>query len=124
MTKFSKTVLIGDLLLSSIYTYADEGPRDYILTIATGNGKVTDFNLANAKNSSFNIFDQNYNLVYARESEITNLEISSTISLEGYSSGIYFLEIIENGKATIHRINVEARKVKAKTVKQIPSLQR
>jgi hypothetical protein len=124
MTKFSKTVLIGDLLLSSIYTYADEGPRDYILTIATGNGKVTDFNLANAKNSSFNIFDQNYNLVYARESEITNLEISSTISLEGYSSGIYFLEIIENGKATIHRINVEAKKVKTKTVKQIPSLQR
>jgi len=124
MTKFSKTVLIGDLLLSSIYTYADEGPRDYILTIATGNGKVTDFNLANAENSFFNIFDQNYNLVYARESEITNLEISSTISLEGYSSGIYFLEIIENGKATIHRINVEAKKVKAKTVKQIPSLQR
>jgi len=124
MTKFSKTVLIGDLLLSSIYTYADEGPRDYILTIATGNGKVTDFNLAKAENSSFNIFDQNYNLVYARESEITNLEISSTISLEGYSSGIYFLEIIENGKATIHRINVEAKKVKAKTVKQIPSLQR
>ncbi|WP_337966440.1 secretion protein [uncultured Flavobacterium sp.] len=124
MTKFSKTVLIGDLLLSSIYTYADEGPRDYILTIATGNGKVTDFNLANAENSSFNIFDQNYNLVYARESEITILEISSTISLEGYSSGIYFLEIIENGKATIHRINVEAKKVKAKTVKQIPSLQR
>lgn len=124
MTKFSKTVLIGDLLLSSIYTYADEGPRDYILTIATGNGKVTDFNLASAENSSFNIFDQNYNLVYARESEITILEISSTISLEGYSSGIYFLEIIENGKATIHRINVEAKKVKAKTVKQIPSLQR
>lgn len=124
MTKFSKTVLIGDLLLSSIYTYADEGPRDYILTIATGNGKVTDFNLANAENSSFNIFDQNYDLVYARESEITILEISSTISLEGYSSGIYFLEIIENGKATIHRINVEAKKVKAKTVKQIPSLQR
>ncbi|PIF30319.1 putative secreted protein (Por secretion system target) [Flavobacterium sp. 9] len=124
MTKFSKTVLIGDLLLSSIYTYADEGPRDYILTIATGNGKVTDFNLASAENSSFNIFDQNYNLVYARESEITILEISSTISLEGYSSGIYFLEIIENGKATIHRINVEAKKVKAKTVKQIPSLHR
>ncbi|RKR12016.1 putative secreted protein (Por secretion system target) [Flavobacterium sp. 90] len=124
MTKFSKTVLIGDLLLSSIYTYADEGPRDYILTIATGNGKVTDFNLASAENSSFNIFDQNYDLVYARESEITNLEISSTISLEGYSSGIYFLEIIENDKATIHRINVEAKKVKNKTIKQCPSLQR
>lgn len=111
MTQFSKTVFIGDLLLSSIYTYADESTRNYTLTIATGNQKAIKFILDAAESSSFNIYDQNQILIYSRESEINKLEISTTINLEGCSSDFYFLEIIENGKVMTHKIKVTAKAV-------------
>lgn len=123
MTQFSKTVFIGDLLLSSIYTYADESTRDYTLTIATGDQKVINFTLDAAESSSFNIYDENRNLIYSRESETNKLEISTTISLEGSSSDFYFLEIIENGKVMTHKIEVTAKKITAKAVIESLSLQ-
>lgn len=125
MTKFSKTVLTDTLLLSSLYTYADEEKGDYILMIDTGNGKVESFILDGAENASFTICDENRNLIYSGEPEINKFEISKTISLQGYPSGIYFLEIIENGKVAKHQIKVTAKKEKTlqldESLNQIPA---
>ena len=113
MTKFSKTVLTEDaLLLSSLYTYADEEKGDYVLMIDAGNGRVISFTLDSAENASFTICDQNHNVIYSGEPEINKSEISKTISLKGYSSEIYFLEVIENGKAATYQIEVTGKKEK------------
>ena len=93
MTKFTKTGLVAAFFLATVFTYAIDGKGDYILNIQTGNGKVVSFTLDTVENSSFSIFDENHNLLYAGESAANKLEISKTISLEGFPAGTYVLEV-------------------------------
>ena len=119
---------LAALLFTTIFTYALNVKGDYILNIVTGNGKVVSFTLDTVENSSFSIYDQNHNLVYAGESAANKLEISKTISLEGHPAGTYVLEVTENGKVEKHEIKVAAKKVKTvkmdETVNESPSFRR
>lgn len=128
MTNFTKAGLVMTLLLTTIFTYASHRKGDYILNIATGNGKIISFNLESTEKSTFSIFDEKHNLVYSGESATNNLEVSKTISLENYAAGTYFLEVTQNGKVEKHEIKVTAQKSKVTkldpTVNQSPSLRR
>lgn len=128
MTKFIKKSLILTSLLIAIFTYAGKRKGDYVLNIATGNGKMVSFTIDALQNTSFSIYDQNHNLVYEAESAVNKLEVSKTISLEGSPAGIYFLEIMENGKIVKHEIKVVAKKEKnvkiGESVNESPSFRR
>ena len=69
------------------------------------------------ENSSFSIYDENHNLLYAGESAADKLEVSKTISLESFPAGTYVLEVKANDKVAKHEIKVAAKKVK--TVKVV-----
>jgi len=112
MTKFTQMGLVAALFLTTIFTYAIDGRGDYILNIITGNGKVVSFTLNTVEKSVFSIYDQSHNLVYKGDSAADKLEISKTISLEGFPAGTYILEVQENGKVAKHDIKVLAKKVK------------
>lgn len=112
MTKFTKMGLVVALFLTTIFTYAFDGKGDYILHIITGNGKVVSFTLNTVEKSIFSIYDESNNLVYKGDSAADKLEISKTISLEGFPSGTYVLEVAENGKVEKHEIKVAAKKIK------------
>ncbi|KAF2516426.1 secretion protein [Flavobacterium foetidum] len=109
MTKFTKTGLVAAFFLATVFTYAIDGKGDYILNIKTGNGKVVSFTV---DNSSFSIYDENHNLLYAGESAANKLEVSKTISLESFPAGTYVLEVKANDKVSKHEIKVAAKKVK------------
>ncbi|TDW52484.1 hypothetical protein EV144_1011174 [Flavobacterium sp. 270] len=111
MTKFTKLGLVAAVFLTTILTYAMDGKGDYILNIKTGNGKVMTFTLNNIEKSIFSIYDENNNLLYTGDAS-NKLEISKTISLEGFPAGTYTLEVKENDKVVKHEINVAAKKVK------------
>ncbi|WP_291149200.1 secretion protein [Flavobacterium sp. UBA7680] len=115
MTKFTKTGLVVAFFFATLFSYAIDGKGDYILHIQTGNGKVVSFTLNTVEKSSFSIFDENHNLLYAGDSAANKLEISKTISLEGLPAGTYVLEVKANDKVAKHEIKVVAKK--AKTVK-------
>ncbi len=115
MTKFTKTGLVAAFFFATLFSYAIDGKGDYILHIQTGNGKVVSFTLNTVEKSSFSIFDENHNLLYAGDSAANKLEISKTISLEGLPAGTYVLEVKANDKVAKHEIKVVAKK--AKTVK-------
>jgi hypothetical protein len=125
MTKFTKTGLVAAFFLATLFTYAIDGKGDYILNIKTGNGKVESFAV---DNSSFSIYDQNHNLLYAGDSAANKLEISKTISLEDLPAGTYVLEVKANEKIAKHEIKVAAKKVKTvkldERVNQSPSFRR
>ncbi|WP_264551673.1 secretion protein [Flavobacterium sp. N2038] len=125
MTKFTKTGLVAAFFLATLFTYAIDGKGDYILNIKTGNGKVESFAV---DNSSFSIYDQNHNLLYAGDSAANKLEISKTISLEDLPAGTYVLEVKANEKIAKHEIKVAAKKVKTvkldESVNQSPSFRR
>ena len=112
MTKFTQMGLVVALFLTTIFTYAIDGKGDYILNIITGNGKVVSFTLNTIEKSVFSIYDENHNLLYTGNSAADKLEISKTISLEGFPAGTYVLEVLENGKLVKHEIKVAAKKVK------------
>ena len=120
MTKFTKAGLVAAFFLATVFTYALDGKGDYILNIKTGNGKVVSFTLDTVENSSFSIYDENHNLLYAGESAANKLEISKTISLEGFPAGTYVLEVKANDKVATHEIKVAVKK--AKTVKMDESV--
>ena len=101
------------VFLTTLSTYAIDGKGDYILYIKTGNGKMISFNLDTVTKSNFSIYDENHNLLYTGESAANELEISKTLSLEGYPSGTYYLEVLENNKVVKHEISVSNKKVKA-----------
>ncbi|MBZ4034524.1 secretion protein [Flavobacterium sp. 17A] len=128
MTKFTKAGLVAAFFLATVFTYAIEGKGDYILNIKTGNGKVVSFTLDTVQNSSFSIFDENHNLLYAGDAAADNLEVSKTISLEDFPAGTYVLEVKANDKVAKHEIKVVAKKVKTvkldKSVNQSPSFRR
>ncbi|MFB9079679.1 secretion protein [Flavobacterium procerum] len=109
MTKFTKTGLVAAFFLATLFTYAIDGKGDYILNVKTGNGKVVSFTV---DNSSFSIYDENHNLLYAGDSAAHQLEVSKTISLEGFPAGTYVLEVKANDKIAKHEIKVAAKKVK------------
>ncbi|MDR6761621.1 hypothetical protein J2Y38_001830 [Flavobacterium sp. 2755] len=115
MTKFTKTGLVAAFFLATLFSYAIDGKGDYILNIQTGNGKVVSFTLDTFEKSSFSIYDENHNLLYAGDSAANKLEVSKTISLEGLPAGTYVLEVKANDKVAKHEIKVVAKK--AKTVK-------
>ncbi|MBS7256026.1 secretion protein [Flavobacterium branchiicola] len=125
MTRFTKTGLVAAFFLATLFTYAIDGKGDYILNIKTGNGKVESFTV---DNSSFSIYDQNHNLLYAGDSAANKLEISKTISLEDLPAGTYVLEVKANEKIAKHEIKVAAKKVKTvkldESVNQSPSFRR
>src|SRR6218665_2231153 len=112
MTKFTKAGLVAAFFLATVFTYAIDGKGDYILNIKTGNGKVVSFTLDTVETSSFSIFDENHNLLYAGDAAANNLEVSKTISLEGFPTGTYVLELKANDKVEKHEIKVVAKKVK------------
>ncbi|MNQ57112.1 hypothetical protein D3C85_712560 [compost metagenome] len=112
MKKISQIGLVVALFLTTIFTYAIDGKGDYILNIITGNGKVVSFTLNTVEKSVFSIYDESHNLVYKGDSAEDKLEISKTISLEGFPAGTYVLEVQENGKLAKHDIKVVAKKVK------------
>ena len=112
MTKFTKAGLVAAFFLATVFTYAIEGKGDYILNIKTGNGKVVSFTLDTVQSSSFSIFDENHNLLYAGDAATDNLEVSKTISLEDFPAGTYVLEVKANDKVAKHEIKVVAKKVK------------
>lgn len=120
MTNFTKAGLVAAFFLATLFSYAIDGKGDYILNIQTGNGKVVSFTLDTVENSSFSIYDENHNLLYAGESAANKLEISKTISLEGFPAGTYVLELKANDKVATHEIKVAAKK--AKTVKMDESV--
>jgi len=128
MTKFTKAGLVAAFFLATVFTYAIEGKGDYILNIKTGNGKVVSFTLDTVKNSSFSIFDENHNLLYAGDAAANNLEVSKTISLEDFPAGTYVLEVKANDKVAKHEIKVVAKKVKTvkmdQSANQSPSFRR
>ncbi|MCD0472377.1 secretion protein [Flavobacterium sp. JAS] len=128
MTKFIKMGLVVAVFLTTIFTYAIDGKGDYILNIKTGNGKVVSFTLNTVEKSIFSIYDENNNLVYKGDSAADKLEISKTISLEGFPSGTYVLEVKENSKVVKHEIKVAAKKEKAvkldETVNESPGFRR
>ena len=115
MTKFTKTGLVAAFFFTTLFSYAIDGKGDYILNIQTGNGKVVSFTLNTVEKSSFSIYDENHNLLYAGDSAANKLEVSKTISLEGLPAGTYVLEVKANDKVAKHEIKVVAKK--AKTVK-------
>ncbi|WP_017496470.1 hypothetical protein [Flavobacterium sp. WG21] len=127
MTKFIKKSLIVTALLITIITYAGKKKGDYILKIATGNGKMVSFIIDALQDSSFSIYDQNHDLVYAGEAAVNKFETSKTISLEGLPVGIYLLEVSEDGRTIKHEIEV-TNNLKAvrmdKSVNMSPSLRR
>ncbi|MEN2403134.1 secretion protein [Flavobacterium sp. MC2016-06] len=112
MTKFTRLGLVAAVFLTTIFTYAIDGKGDYILNIKTGNGKVMSFTLDTFQKSNFSIYDENNNLLYTGESAVNNLEISKTISLEGFPAGTYILEVKENSKVVKHEITNFAKKTK------------
>lgn len=120
--------LVVAVFLTTIFTYAIDGKGDYILNIKTGNGKVVSFNFNTVEKSIFTIYDENNNLVYTGESATNKLEISKTISLEGFPAGTYVLEVKENGKVAKHDIAVSAKKTKTvkldESVNESPSFRR
>ena len=118
MTNFTKAGLVAAFFLATLFSYAIDGNGDYILNIKTGNGKVVSF--TTVENASFSIFDENHNLLYAGESAAHKLEISKTISLEGFPAGTYVLEVKANDKVATHEIKVAAKK--AKTIKMDESV--
>ncbi|MBE8723722.1 secretion protein [Flavobacterium hungaricum] len=120
MTNFTKAGLVAAFFLATLFSYAIDGNGDYILNIKTGNGKVVSFTLDTVENASFSIFDENHNLLYAGESAANKLEISKTISLEGFPAGTYVLEVKANDKVATHEIKVAAKK--AKTIKMDESV--
>ena len=128
MTKFTQMGLVVALFLKTIFTYAIDGKGDYILNIITGNGKVVSFTLHTVEKSVFSIYDENHNLLYTGDSAADKLEISKTISLEGFPAGTYVLEVKENSKVVKHEIKVATKKVKAakldETVNQSPAFRR
>ncbi|MFH6992460.1 secretion protein [Flavobacterium sp. FlaQc-48] len=128
MTKFTRMGLVVAVFLTTIFTYAIDGKGDYILNIKTGNGKVVSFNFNTVEKSIFTIYDENNNLVYTGESATNKLEISKTISLEGFPAGTYVLEVKENGKVAKHDIAVSAKKTKTvkldESVNESPSFRR
>jgi len=128
MTKFTKMGLVAAFFLATVFTYAIDGKGDYILNIKTGNGKVVSFTMDTVENSSFSIYDENHNLIYAGESAANKLEISKTVSLEGFPAGTYVLEVKANEKVAKHEIKVVAKKAKTvkldETVNESPSFRR
>ncbi|MDR7370830.1 secretion protein [Flavobacterium aquidurense] len=128
MTKFIKMGLVVTVFLTTIFTYAIEGKGDYILNIKTGNGKVVSFTLNTVETSIFSIFDENNNLVYTGNSAADKLEISKTISLEGFPAGTYVLEVKENSKVVKHEIKVATKKTKTvkleESVNESPAFRR
>jgi hypothetical protein len=112
MTNFTKMGLVVAVFLTTVFTYAIDGKGDYILNIITGNGKVVSFTLNTVETSVFSIYDESNNLVYTGNSAADKLEISKTISLEGFPAGTYVLEVKENGKVAKHEIKVVAKKAK------------
>lgn len=128
MTKFTKTGLVATFFFATLFTYAIDGKGDYILNIKTGNGKVVSFTLDTVENSTFSIYDENHNLLYAGESAANKLEISKTISLESFPAGTYVLEVKANDKIAKHEFKVAAKKVKAvkldESVNESPSFRR
>jgi hypothetical protein len=128
MTKFTKLALVVAVSFTTFLTYAMDGKGDYILNIVTGNGKVVSFTLNTIEKSSFSIYDENNNLLYTGESGTDKLEVSKTISLEGYPAGTYVLELKGNGKVAKHEIKVAAKKVKTvkldESVNESPSFRR
>jgi hypothetical protein len=128
MTRFTKTGLVAAFFLATIFTYAIDGKGDYILNIHTGNGKVVSFTLDTFEKSSFSIYDENHNLLYAGDSAADKLEISKTISLEGFPAGTYVLEVKANEKVATHEIKVAVKKVKTvkldNSVNQSPGFRR
>lgn len=128
MKQIFRLGLVVAVLLTTISSYAINDSREnYILYIKTGNGKVLTFTLDTVK-SNFTIYDENNNLLYTDASAVSELEISKTLSLEGYPSGTYYLEIQENNKTVIHKIIVSNKKSKTvkidESVNQSPAFRR
>lgn len=128
MTKFTKAGLVAAYFLATVFSYAMNGKGDFILNIKTGNGKVVSFTLDTVQNSSFSIYDENHNLLYAGDAAVNQLEVSKTISLESFPAGTYVLEVKENDKVAKHEIKVAAKKMKTikldQSVNQSPGLRR
>jgi len=128
MTKFTKAGLIAAYFLATVFSYAMNGKGDFILNIKTGNGKVVSFTLDTVQNSSFSIYDENHNLLYAGDAAVNQLEVSKTISLESFPAGTYVLEVKENDKVAKHEIKVAAKKMKTikldQSVNQSPGFRR
>ena len=120
--------LVVAIFLTTIFTYAIEGKGDYILNIKTGNGKVVSFTLNTVETSIFSIYDENNNLVYTGNSAADKLEISKTISLEGFPAGTYVLELKENSKVDKHQIKITTKKTKTvkldESVNESPAFRR
>ena len=120
--------LVVAVFLTTIFTYAIEGKGDYILNIKTGSGKVVSFTLNTVETSIFSIYDENNNLVYTGNSAADKLEISKTISLEGFPAGTYVLELKENSKVVKHQIKITAKKTKTvkldESVNESPAFRR
>ena len=113
MKQIFKLGFVVAVFLTTLSTYAIDGKGDYILYIKTGNGKTVSFALDTVTKSNFSIYDENHNLLYTGESAVNELEISKTLSLEGYPAGTYYLEVQENNKVVKHEIRVSNKKSKA-----------
>lgn len=120
--------VIAVVFFTTIISYGMKAENNYILKIITGNGKIMKFRLNSSEKSIFSIYDENNNLVYLGESGVDKLETSKTITLEGYASGTYFLEVKEGSASVRHEIKVYAKKRKLvkldKTVNYSPSFRR
>jgi len=113
MKQIFKLGFVVAVFLTTLSTYAIDGKGDYILYIKTGNGKVVSFTIDTVAKSNFAIYDENNNLLFRGESAANELEISKTLSLEGYPAGTYYLEVQENNKVVKHEIRVSNKKSKA-----------
>lgn len=128
MTKFTKAGLVAAYFLATVFSYAMNGKGDFILNIKTGNGKVVSFTLDTVENSSFSIYDENHNLLYAGDAAVNQLEVSKTISLESFPAGTYVLEVKGSETVKKHEIKVAAKKMKTikldQSVNQSPGFRR
>lgn len=113
MKKIIKLSLIVIVFFSTTLTFSMEGKDNYTLNIITGEGKVMRFSLDATKKISFSIYDINNNLLYNGECGDDKLEVSKTITLEGYLPGSYILELKEENKTIRHKIKVEIKNEKA-----------
>ena len=101
-----RSFLIAVLLLVS-FAYANNRKGDCTLKIETGKGKAVSFTLNPAEEASLSIYDQKGGLIY--QSTVNKLDVLKTVSLEGFTAGIYYLEIAGKGRTIKHEIKVVSK---------------
>ncbi|WP_294964387.1 secretion protein [uncultured Flavobacterium sp.] len=126
ITNTTKIFLLTATLLLFSFAYASNREKGCTLKIETGNGKAISFILTPDEETSLSIYDQQHNLIY--ESAVNKLDVLKTISLAGFSDGIYYLEVASREKTVRHEIKLISKDLKKirreDSANESPSLRR